>query len=339
MDRTINGSRREDMSRKFTAVILLVLWGLSTGVLAESTATQFARSVVKIESAIEPTGRTVAMLGSERSGSGVVLDSTGLIVTVGYLLLEAREILVTFGSDKPVAAEIVVNDHATGLALLTSELPPDIVPLSLGDSALIGIEDDVVVLPHGGTDVAHVTRVADIREFAGSWEYLIDRAIYTAPATRVFSGAALINRDAELIGIGSLLLSNVYSGGPHAENRAQSVNGNLFIPVEHLQSSMGHFLNGQPSVDARPWLGTILNEAVPDLEIVRVAEESPAAMAGLQQRDKIISINNIRVTTMADFYQQLWDGQVGDSVDLLIVRQDRVMRVAVSTADRSIWLR
>ena len=327
------------MSKKFTAVILLFLWGLSTGVLAEPTAAQFARSVVKIESTIESTGRTVAVLGSERSGSGVVVDSTGLIVTVGYLLLEAREVLVTFGGDKPVAAEIVVNDHATGLALLRAELPPDIVPLSLGDSGLIGIEDDVVVLPHGGTDVVHVTRVADVREFAGSWEYLMDRAIYTAPATRVFSGAALINRDAELIGIGSLLLSNVYTGSARAESRAQSVNGNLFIPVEHLQSSMGRFLNGQLSVDARPWLGTILNEAVPDLEIVRVAEESPAAMAGLQPRDKIISINSIRVTTMADFFQQLWDGQVGDSVDLLIVRQDKVIPVALTTADRSIWLR
>ena len=324
------------MNKQFTAVILLVLWGLSTGVLAEPTATQFARSVVSIESTIEPTGRTVALLGSERSGSGAVVDSTGLIVTAGYLVLEATEVLVTFGNDKPVAAEIVVNDHATGLALLRSELPPEIVPLSLGDSGLIGIEDDVVVLPHGGTDAAHVTRVADIREFAGSWEYLIDRAIYTAPATRAFSGAALINRDAQLIGIGSLLLSNIYTEGAHAESR---VNGNLFIPVEHLQRSMGRFLNGQPSVNARPWLGTILNEAVPDLEIVRVAEESPAAVAGLQQRDKIISINNIRVTSMSDFYQQLWDQQMGDSVDLLIVRQDRVIPVEVTTADRSIWLR
>ena len=62
-------------------------------------------------------------------------------------------------------------------------------------------------------------------------------------------------------------------------------------------------------------------------------------MAGLQPRDKIISINSIRVTTMADFFQQLWDGQVGDSVDLLIVRQDKVIPVALTTADRSIWLR
>ena len=61
------------MSKKFTAVILLFLWGLSTGVLAEPTAAQFARSVVKIESTIESTGRTVAVLGSERSGSGVCL--------------------------------------------------------------------------------------------------------------------------------------------------------------------------------------------------------------------------------------------------------------------------
>ena len=327
------------MSRKLAVVILLFICFLPKWVLAESTAAQFARSVVGIDAMIEPTGRTVAVLGLERSGSGVVVDSTGLIVTVGYLVLEATEILVTFGSDEPVAAEVVVNDHATGLALLRAELPSDIVAFSLGDSGLIGVDDDVVVLPRGGTDAAHVAGIADIREFAGSWEYLIDRAFYTAPATRAFSGAALINRDAELIGIGSLLLSNLYAGDIHSRRRAQSVSGNMFIPIEHLRNNMGRLLSGQPSVDPRPWVGATLNEAVPDLEIVRVAEGSPADAAGLLAQDKIIAIDDIRVATMSNFYQQLWAGEVGESVSLLIVRQGRVMPVAVTTVDRSGWLR
>ena len=327
------------MSRKLTVAILLFLWCLPKWALAEPTATQFARSVVGIYASIEPTGRTVEVLGVERSGSGVVVDSTGLIVTVGYLVLEATEVLVTFGSGEPAAAEVLVNDHATGLALLRAEVPPDIVALSLGDSGLVGIEEDVVVLPHGGTDAAHVTRIADIREFAGSWEYLIDRAFYTAPATRVFSGAALVNRDAELIGIGSLLLSNVYAGGIPAGRAAQSVSGNMFIPVEHLRNNMGRLLSGQPSVDPRPWLGATLNEAVPDLEIVRVADGSPADAAGLQEGDSIIAIDDTRVTTMSNFYQQLWNGQIGDSVSLHIVREGSVTTVAATTADRSLWLR
>ena len=69
------------MSRKLTVAILLFLWCLPKWALAEPTATQFARSVVGIYASIEPTGRTVEVLGVERSGSGVVVDSTGLIVT------------------------------------------------------------------------------------------------------------------------------------------------------------------------------------------------------------------------------------------------------------------
>ena len=322
------------MNVKRTVVIFLFLWALPSWALAQSTVAQFAQTVVRIDATIKPSARTIDILGFQRSGSGVVVDATGLIVTVGYLVLESSEVLITFGSDNTVPAEVVVNDTATGLALLRAELPSDVVPLSLGDSHAMSVEEDVVVLPYGGTDAAHVTRIADIRSFAGSWEYLIDRAFYTAPATRMFSGAALINRDAELIGIGSLLLSDISAG-----RAARSINGNMFIPIEHLRSNLGQLLSGNPSVAPRPWLGATLNESVPDLEIVRVADESPAAVAGLQASDKIIAIDNIRVTDMAGLYQRLWAGNVGDTVSLLVAREDKVMPVVVTTADRSDWFR
>jgi S1-C subfamily serine protease len=323
------------MIKKAVAVIFLLFFCVSGALHAEPDASDFAAAVVALESTVKPNARTGATLGSTRSGSAVIIDASGLLVTVGYLVLEAAQVEVTFNDGSRAPAEVVVNDHATGLALLRTQLPEGMVAMALGDSSIVGIDDDAVVLPHGGTANAHVTRIARAREFAGSWEYLLDRAFYTSPATRSFSGAALINRDAELIGIGSLLLSDI-----NADNTSPSVSGNLFIPIEHLRSGFGTLLTGGQTVEKRAWLGVTLNESIPDLKIVRVAEESPAAAAELQVNDAVLAVNSQRVYKMADLYRTLWSaGNSGSNIELLIVREGQVITTTVTTADRHDWLR
>lgn len=302
---------------------------------AEPDATRFAAAVVELNTLVKQNARTQATLGSNRSGSAVVIDASGLLVTVGYLVLEASQVDVTFNDGTTRAAEVIVNDQATGLALLRTQLPLGTVSIPLGDSSLIGIDQDVVVLPHGGTDNAHVTRVAGVREFAGSWEYLLGRAFYTSPATRAFSGAALINRDAELVGIGSLLLSDISAG-----NNSTPVSGNLFIPVEHLREEFGTLLTGRQTAENRPWLGVTLNESIPDLKIARIADDSPAAQADLQVNDAVIALNNKRVYKMADMYQTLWSASnSGTAVELLIEREGQLVTKTVVTADRQKWFK
>lgn len=317
---------------------LLILLVLSTSnVLAEAepTAADFAATVVKLDAVIKDDGRTLATLGKERSGSAVVIDASGLLITVGYLVLEAEQVNITFAGGDTAPADIVVNDTATGLALLRVELPENTSSMTLGDSTVLGVDQDVVVLRHEGTASAHVATIASTRGFSGSWEYHLDRAFYTSPATRSFSGAALVNRDAELVGIGSLLLSDIY---PRSDQRTAS--GNLFIPIEHLRKNFGRLLAGKPTAENRPWLGVTLNEVVPDLQVVRVADDSPAARAGIQSKDSIIALNESRVYKMSDFYQALWDaGKAGVEIELLIARGTAIHRIPVTSANRREWLR
>lgn len=333
-------SMSRSMRFNYTLPRLVVLFFsvLGHSVVAEPTASEFSRAVVQIESRIFDNGRTVKQLGTQRKGSAIVIDASGLLVTVGYLVLEAQTVTVSFNNGGRSRAEVIANDHRSGLALLRATVPDDIVPIPLGDPGNVGIDEGVVVLKPGGTDNAHVARVADIREFSGSWEYHIEDAFYTVPETRDFSGAALLDRQARLVGIGSLLLGDIYAGVAERPGNRRSASGNLFIPIDYLSANLGSLLT-MGAVDLRPWLGLTLNETRPDLTVARVAKQSPADTAGLRADDVLIAINSLRVNTLRDFYKALWSaGDAGVSIDLLIGREGLLRTVSVDTVSRSQWL-
>ena len=320
-----------------TALLCVVPLSYAEPAAAEPTAEQFATALVTIESSINPDGHTVATLGDKRTGTGVVIDSSGLMVTVGYLLLEATEVTVTYYNGVRLPATVMANDRVSGLALLRvmeahADDQPSVTPVKPGQSSRLAIDERVVVLPAGGLETAASVRVHSIREFSAPWEYLLERAIYTMPPVRNFSGAALINRDAELVGIGSLALRNI------AESDTADVSGNLFIPVDLFAARLGVMLSANGS-DAQelPWLGVMTDES---LAVTRVLDNSPAMIAGIQADDSILGINDIHVRTRERLYRSLWtEVSVGDEMTLLVARTGKLISIAVKPAARSSWLR
>jgi len=319
---------------------LLVLCALWLGVgssIAEPTADQFATALVSIESTINPDGRTVALLGDNRSGTGVMIDSHGLIVTVGYLLLEASEVRISFYNGVQVPATVVAIDAQSGLALVqvaegyAGELP-DITPVKLGQSALVVKDDRVIVLPANGLEAAASVRIHSAREFSAPWEYLLENALYTMPPVRNFSGAALINREAELIGIGTLALQNI------TDSDDGTVPGNLFIPVDLLTSRLGTMLTQsvkQVEPSDRAWLGLMVDEM---LSVTRVLDASPAMEAGIQAGDIILGINDNHVVSRANLYRSLWSTvSVADDVALLVSRAGKLTPLKAKPVYRSSW--
>ena len=120
--------------------------------------------------------------------------------------------------------------------------------------------DPVLVASFGGPAMAAPARVSARRAFAGSWEYLLEDAIFTAPAHPEWSGAALISREGKLVGIGSLVVNDARSGdtGP----------SNMFVPVERLGPILGDLLaQGRSSKAGRPWLGLTTNEVDGELVV------------------------------------------------------------------------
>ena len=189
------------------------------------------QSIVGVKAVVPSNARTAESLGTERMGSGIVIDSGGLIVTIGYLVMEASSVEVRTADGKVHPADIVAYDQASGFGLLRGQYGFKAKPMRLGRSAAVKVGDPLLALSHGGPEGVRATQLVSKREFAGYWEYLLDEALFTSPPIMDFGGAALVSPTGELIGVGSLFVhdaapplavsrQHVHPGGcPAADSR------------------------------------------------------------------------------------------------------------------------
>jgi S1-C subfamily serine protease len=312
---------------------------VGTAGAAEKDSTQdVISSVVAISAVIPDDARTVHTLGGMRSGSGIVIDDDGLVLTIGYLILEAEKAAVTNAEVELVPAALVAYDHATGFGLLRAEQPLGLNPVKLGASADLSEGTNVIVVSKGGPMPVMRARVASRREFAGYWEYLLDNAIFTVPPFPQYGGAALIDRDGRLVGVGSLMVND--AAGPDAP-----VPGNMFVPIDLLKPILDELLEiGRVSATSHPWLGIYTNENNGRGIVVRLATDGPAAEAGIRPGDIIIGVGGRRVSGIADFYRKIRaQGGAGAEIpiDLLPVREGGldIKTIKVFSRDRHDWLK
>jgi S1-C subfamily serine protease len=311
-------------------IVALAVPGAVSAAFAQAPAIDdLIAGVVRIKTFINPDGRSVANLGRERDGSGILLDENGLVLTIGYLMVEAHAAEVVTNAGRTVPATIVGYDHDTGLGLLRTLEPLKLKPLPIGKSADLKEGDPVLVASFGGVKMLAPVHVASRRVFAGSWEYMIDQAIFTSPPHPVWSGAALINREAKLVGVGSLIVGD-------ATGNKDNSPGNMFVPIDILMPILGDLLaNGRVSGPGKPWLGVNANEVGGRLVVGRVSPGSPAEKSGLKRGDVIVGINGAATKTLGEFYRKLWAvGAAGVSVPLDVLQSGNARRVDVPSADR-----
>jgi S1-C subfamily serine protease len=286
-------------------------------------------AVVRLKTFIHPDGRTVENLGREREGSGIVIDNDGLVLTIGYLMVEAHAAEVVTNAGRTIPANVVGYDHETGFGLLRAIEPLRLKPLALGKSAELKDRDPVLVASFGGTGMVAPVHVVAKREFAGSWEYLLDEAIFTAPPHPAWSGAALISREGKLVGVGSLIVGDASGAG--GENP-----GNMFVPIDRLPPILGDLIaDGRGAGAPRPWLGVTTNELHGRLFVTRVTPGGPAEQAGLQRGDIIVGVKGEKPTSMADLYRKVWAlGSAGVAVPLEVLQNNEVRRLEVKSMNR-----
>jgi S1-C subfamily serine protease len=246
---------------------------------------------------------SVRTLGREREGTGVVIAPQGLVLTIGYLIVEAEQVQVITRDQARVPAQVVAYDAVTGLGLLRPLFPlPGVQQVKLGSA--FAAERGLPLLAMTGSAPRQTTlvRLVDIRPFTGYWEYHLDAALYTAPAFGNHSGAGLFNAQGELVGIANLLLRDVRTpDDPDAEP------GNLFVPVDVLLPVIDELVRtGNHPQSQRPWLGINAMELEGRIRIVRVTPDSPAQEAGLRAGDWVVAVDGEDVRTLEAFYKRLW---------------------------------
>ncbi len=299
-------------------------------------------AVVGVKVTASGEARSAETLGLRRTGSGVIIGSDGLILTIGYLMLEAEQIEVITQDNKTIPARAVAYDLATGFGLLRPLLPlRGISSATLGSVQSLQPGESLMAVtgPQANDDgEVSMTRLVSKRSFSGTWEYHIDSALFTSPPLQAnggnHSGAPLFNQRGELLGIGSLFVSD-------ASGQNMRMPGNMFVPVDLLRPILAELQQSGTSVKSRrPWLGLTSNAQGGRIQILRVSKDSPAQLAGLEAGDVVLAVDDAKVATLENFYKKLWDRAEPDAeIKLTVLHGAEIKTIVLKAQDRMLTLK
>lgn len=288
-------------------------------------------SLVSLRASVPDDAFTASALGTEREGSGIVIRESGLVLTIGYLITEAEEVWLTRHDGRVIAAHPLAYDQETGFGLVQALGDLGLPALPFGDSKAARAGDPIMLIDGAGRSVEG--KVVARQEFAGYWEYLLDDAIFTAPAHPSWGGAALVDAQGTLLGIGSLRLQ-MAAGGEVSDI-------NMIVPIDLIEPIFDDLVKrGAAQKPPRPWLGAFSAEHNGAVVVMSVAGNGPAEKAGLKPGDVISDIRDQEVRGLADFYRTLWSsGPVGTELPLRVVRDGRETWLRVKSTDRGALLK
>jgi S1-C subfamily serine protease len=290
-------------------------------------------AVVLLRAEIPDDAFTAPILGTERAGNGVVINESGLVLTIGYLITEASVIWLTTNKGTVAGGTVLAYDQITGFGLVQPLGKLGVKPIERGTASAIRVGENVVVAGHGGRAHALKATVFAKREFAGYWEYVLDEAFFTAPAHPQWGGSALIGADGRLAAIGSLLVQEKIDAG--------TIQGNMLVPIDLLEPILNDMVKtGRTSRAPRPWLGMYTTEAGERLVVAGLAPGGPAERAGAKVGDAVLEANGKKPKSLADLWRKIWDaGPSGAVVPLKIARNGKITELRIVSADRTDFLK
>ncbi len=290
-------------------------------------------SVVRLGSEVPESAFSARTLGTERQGNAVKINDNDMLLTIGYLVVDAMTITLNAkgvkGAGQEVKAELVGYNHESGFALIHALTPLEIPTLPMGSAEELEKSDAVIIAPYGGAYHSISGAVVSRREFTGSWEYLLDNAIFTSPIHPNWSGAALIDRSGSLCGIGSLWVNDAESG------RRESP-GNMFVPIDLLKPIYDDLVStGRAQGPSRPWLGMYTAEAMSRLFVSGIIPNGPADLAGVEAGDLIVGIEDKEMDKLSEMYHLIWSlGPAGAEVLLNLRRDGEDIDISVTSDSR-----
>ena len=291
-------------------------------------------SLVSVRSEVPEDALTAPVLGTERMGNGVVIGDRGLVLTIGYLVTEAQTLWITDHRGIAVPGHVLGYDQESGFGLVQALQPLTAPAMDLGVSAACDVGDPIVVAGHGGGDALVTGRIIAKREFAGYWEYVLDEALFTAPAHPNWGGAALVGSDGRLLGVGSLLVQTVSSSG-------EKGGANMVVPIDLLKPILEDMqLYGRPNRPARPWLGFLVQDVGSHLVVASTYDGCPADRAGVEVGDLIVEVAGEPIDGLAELFRKVWGiGPAGSDIPITIVRDGEPRPVVLESIDRDARLK
>ena len=308
-------------------------WAQPEQALTAPTVQRIMQSVVGVQTRSDEQASTARTLGQQRQGSGVVI-APDTVLTIGYLLLEAETVDLIDHQGRRIPGQVRAVDNASGLGLVRALVPLRLEAVPLGDSDTLPVPGKLWTLGQRESELTALELVAR-QPFAAGWEYLLEAPLMTLPAVNNWSGAGLFDLSGQLVGIGSLLVPDVFGD-------RLALPGNLYVPVNLLKDPLPELLRtGKRPGPAPSWLG-ISSQALPGggLGVMRVSPDSPAAQSGIMVGDTLLALQGQTLVSLADFYRRLSAlGPAGSPLTLSIRRQGQVRQIEVISGDRNRSLR
>jgi S1-C subfamily serine protease len=278
-------------------------------------------SSVGLKASIAEDHPSAQILGTERMGSGTIIDSGGLILTVNYVVLGAQSVEVTLIDGTTMSGEVVARDFHSGLAAV--KIPP---PATIGVRPVFELalgQEIFIVASVGGADRRVSSGgVTGLESFDAFWEFHLDRAILTTAMNPGLGGGGMFDGGGALAGIVSLDFNEV---GRFT----------MAVPVDNFFGHRDELLHHGRRVSRPPraWIGLYCHVLREHVIIAGVLPGAPAERSGLQAGDVVISLNGARVVDRGSLYQQLWEHKPGEVVTFRVFRRNAVEEVTVEAAD------
>lgn len=264
-------------------------------------------------------------LGSERVGSGTLVDPDGYILTVHYVTVGASSITVTLSDGAQYPGKVAGQDQETGIALIkiaAGDLP--FLKLATPDSVTLG--QPVVMIASSGQTGRRVSGgyVSSMECYDGQWEYMIEKTIRITAFNPGFGGGTLANFHGDLVGVVSLNLSDV---GKFS----------LAIPVDYYRTYAEELKQHAQvlSRPRRPWLGIYPEPLAGHVVVTGIVAGGPAHRFGLREGDIIISVGNTEIHSRRELYLEMWKKRPGEPISFRIFRDDQSLDLEVIGGDRA----
>lgn len=273
---------------------------------------------------------------SQGVGTGIILDEQGNILTNNHVIADAQAITVTLNNGESFPAQIIGRDANTDLAVVRIEAD-NLQPATLGRSADLQVGEDVIAVGHalglpGGPTVSKGVVSAIGRSIdVDAQTTMVDLIQTDASINPGNSGGPLSNAGGEVIGINS-------AGIPSSQNIGFAINiDDAQIVVTQLLES--GFVNrgflGITPISLSPSLASQVDvPADRGVLVVRVAEGTPADMAGLLAEDVIVQIGGESISNTGELSKFLAIHPPGETVDVGILRGNEQLTLQLTLGER-----
>jgi S1-C subfamily serine protease len=286
-------------------------------------------ATVSIRATIPQRHPSARILGTERTGSGVIVDAEGHILTVGYVVMGARTIEVTLPNRQQYPATLVCQDFESGIAVLRTP-SRDVPSVPLGHSSPLQEGDKVIIV--AATDqtqrMASPGFISALRRFDAYWEYMLDRAILTTAMNPGFGGGPLLDAFGQMVGVLSLNLNS-------PKEMSLAIPIDLFHQIKDSVFTFGHIAGRRP----RPWVGIYTDPVEGGLAVVGLIPNAPASRAGIEVKDIILELDSVEVSGRRELYDLMWKKRAGDELTFTIQRGEEIQEIRVISIDRAEFYR